>query len=206
MRRTLGRAVGILLLGAMLALCATLALADDRQPPPWQRGGDRTTFQRWEFNSGDPNPVPDDLVNPYGTVATTVAGQEWLQYYDNRVGVWRLGSIDVVIPNAPDHPDWTKLVWVQLTWGQVGLPSDVVQITVDGRLGQLIKSDVPAWNHTTWLFELPYNPQSETLHVSGDIYVDELVIDTQCVPEPSSLLALAGSVLGFAGIAWRRRR
>ncbi len=35
--------------------------------------------------------------------------------------------------------------------------------------------------------------------------VDTLVLTSRCVPEPSSLLALSG-LLGFAGIAWRRRR
>jgi len=36
--------------------------------------------------------------------------------------------------------------------------------------------------------------------------VDQLVIDTICVPEPSSLLALSGSLIGLAGFAIRRRR
>jgi len=198
--------VCVLLLGAVLAFCAALALADDSYPPPWQRGSDRTTYQRWEFMSADPNPVPDERLNQYGTPAATVVGHEWYQYYDNRVGVWTLsGSIDVDIPNAPDHPDWTKQVWVQLTWNTAG-PAPI-QITVDGIAGQIIEQSMPNWNHTTWLFTLPYNPVSEHLRIIGDIYVDELVIDTICaVPEPSSMLALAGSVFGLAGLAWKRRR
>ncbi len=140
---------------------------------------------------------------------TTIVGT-WYQTYENRSGVWTLGSIDVVIPNAPDHPDWTKKVWVQLTWANVGnpLPPDQIDIAVDGLRGQLIANeDLPAWEHSIWLFTLPYNPLQETLHISGDIYVDELVVDTKCmaVPEPSSLLALAGSLLGLAGFAWKRR-
>jgi hypothetical protein len=208
-REIVKRVVCVLLVGAvLLAFCATLALADDRNPPPWQRGSDRTTYQRWEFMSADPNPVPDERLNQYGTPATTVFGHEWYQYYDNRVGVWTLsGRIDVDIPNVPDHPDWTKLVWVQLTWAAVpAIPPDLIEITVDGYHGQIIESDVPTWNHTTWLFTLPYNPPWEHLSITGNIYVDELIVDTQCVPEPSSMLALASSVLGLAGLAWKRRR
>jgi hypothetical protein len=36
--------------------------------------------------------------------------------------------------------------------------------------------------------------------------VDDVVLKSQCVPEPSGLLAVAGSLIGGAGLAWRRRR
>lgn len=36
--------------------------------------------------------------------------------------------------------------------------------------------------------------------------IDDLVLTSRCVPEPSSMLALSGSLLGLAGFVLRRRR
>jgi len=58
---------------------------------------------------------------PYGVPQTTIVG-DWLQLFDNRVGVWSLpvatapGAIDIAIRNASDHPNWTKNIWIQITW------------------------------------------------------------------------------------------
>lgn len=35
--------------------------------------------------------------------------------------------------------------------------------------------------------------------------VDDIVVTSRCVPEPSSTMALGGSLLGLVGFAWRRR-
>lgn len=202
------RIVCVLLVSAVLAFCATLALADDILPPPWTRGGDRTTYQDWTFATNT-NPTGPDLgiANPYGVPTATIVGGTWSQYYDNHVGAWYLGTlgyIDAPIANAPDHPEWTKKMWIQLTW-QGATPV----VLVDGLTQQVYETDLlpdTNWYHSTWLCTLPYNPPMETLHITGNTYVGEVVVDTICVPEPSSLLALAGSVLGMAGLAWKRRR
>jgi len=198
-------------------LCLTLvvgtALADDIETPPWLRTSDRATFQRWEFSDNNPMPFPNEEDNRFGPPQLTVwplVGSAWMGEYDNRYGVWPLsGEIEVRIPNAKDHPEWTKRVQIQLTWeleGQI-LPL----VTVDDIDGQEIETDVIGgglpehpWFHTTWLVELPYNPVWELVSISGDIMVDELVIDTICVPEPGTMALLA--IGGVMALARRRRR
>jgi hypothetical protein len=192
----------------VLGIVAPMAWADDDNPPPWQRGGPRTTFERWEFDTANLNPLPDAMYNPYGTPSTTVTPLgSWLPIYDNRFGVWPLsGMIDIDIPNDPTNPDWQKNIWVQLTWDGEGIT--VPEVSANGVPAQWIESDprLPGgWFHSTYLVVLPYNPPMEHLHVAGDIRVDELVVDTICIPEPSTLVLLGAGAFGLVVFAWRKR-
>ena len=194
---------------------AVVAPAEDIVPPPWERFGPRTTYQAWEFSTPDQFPLPDQMDNPYDDpemVITPIPGGYWLPDYDGRIGVWPLsGTIDVYIPNAPDHPDWTKRLWVQLTWEELEVGSGIEPLVIvdDFFEGQLIETfpiGTGDWFHSTYLIELPYNPPVEWLFIGGDIMVDELVVDTQCIPEPTTLIiwSLLGGLAVTVG--WRRRR
>jgi hypothetical protein len=196
-----------------LAILAGSAWAEDTYPPPWQRSSDpnlRTTFQDWTFST-QTNPTPPDVSvsNPYGTPSATITGGTWTAVHDNHVGVWTLGVvangyIDVVVPNAPDHRDWVKEVWTQITWAPE--PEGTPTVLVDGHTGQLMETTplpgTTGWYHSTWFTTLPYNPESETIHISGTIDVGEIVVDTRCVPEPATLSML---VLGGLGVITRRK-
>lgn len=199
---------------AVVVAVSVPALADDKQPPPWTRGDDRTTFERWEFSDTNPAPLPDQLLNPYGVPQTTIVpkpGASWLPVYDNRIGVWPLsGYMDIVIPNVRDHLDWDKHLWVQLTWELEGSQLPIIGVqgpTGELVLGKFIEEDSfdgepgHPWFHTTWEIILPFNPPEEILHIAGDIMVDELVVDTICVPEPITL-----SLLALGGLALLKRR
>jgi len=183
--------------------------ADDLNPPPW-RGQDGSTYAKWEFSTPDPNPVPDQQYNPYGQSNMTVTpgpGMGWLPELDGRLGVWQLsGRIEVWIPNYP-LPRPVKYIWVQLTWQGQSPGRPTVSEVYTGRTGSLIheQSGSP-WLESTFLIDIKPNPQSEVISIEGPINVDELVIDTICIPEPSGLLALSGSLLGLAGALLKRRR
>jgi len=212
----------------VLAWLAVPAVADDVQPPPW-RGQWSTTSQIWEFltpNPGDPageglrpdGPAPGGQPPLPSTMlwVTPGPGMEWMPEdlvtpESQRVGIWPLsGAIEVVVDNH-EPPNELKWVWVQLTWRPQptgGIPE------ISGLQPSPIRAeDMPkvveevtlpcGWVETTYEWFLRPNPPDEWFTVGGMIDVDELVIDTWCIPEPSTLAMLLGmSLLVF----WRRRR
>jgi hypothetical protein len=198
----------VMICALVVGFLAGSVLADDILPPPWQRGSDRTTYQDWTFATNT-NPTGPDvgIINPYGVPTATVSGGAWAQYYDNHVGVWTLlnsdSFINVPIANAPDHLDWTKNLWIQLTWqpNSGGSPN----LLVDGRQTTLHETDLlpnTNWFHSTYTITLPYNPAMETVHLTGFVDLGEIVVDTQCIiPEPATL-----SLMALAGLALIRRR
>jgi hypothetical protein len=186
--------------------CLTLAVvfgcwvasvrADDIYQPPWLRGQPRTTFQEWTFATSA-NPLPAESVyNPYGTPMAAITGGSWQQFYDNHVGVWTLGSndhIDLGIPNSPYDPWRWKDVWIQVTWEPILGAQPVV--AVDGNAATwLLTAPVGngGWFQSVYEYVFPnYNPDFEVVSISGNIALGQVVIDTICVPEPSSLALLA---------------
>jgi len=200
---------------SLMLVSAPAVIADDLNPPPW-RGQPGSTMQQWEFNTPASPVAPDISVNPYGMASATPEPgelQSWQMQWGGREGVWPLsGTIEVIIPNRPEPNDY-KDIWVQITWAkQVSLSMPFVKDLGSGITGQLVQT-IPLeptglpwpqdqWYHSTYLIHLPFNPPIETVKIDGTIMVDQLVIDTICVPEPAcaGLLALAGLV------AIRRRK
>ena len=189
----------------LIGMLTGRALADDLNPPSW-RFEPGSTFQQWEFSTPDAAPPPDNWLNPYGMPTMQVLPilpyePEW----DGRQGVWPLsGQMIVTIPNNP-VPNPYKDIWLQLTWEEKD-PGEVpgVQELDSGTYASLIDS-IPVggnWYLSTYYMRLTPNPPSETIHIDGLILVDELVIDTICVPEPGTLSILALGCLAF----WLRRR
>jgi len=195
---------------------ASSAFADDLYPPEW-RGLSGTTFAEWDFNTSSVNPMPDQWYNPFGPPQTTVTPgflQNWWQSWGGRNGVWPLsGTIVTTIQNYRTVNPY-KDIWVQLTWAQQAV-NEYPVIRVGQIYGQLINNIYLGptgepygdgkWWHSTYTLRLYPNPTEETVIIEGAIMVDQLVIDTRCVPEPGSLVALSG-LLGAAGIALKRRR
>lgn len=196
------------LLLAALMVCATVgsAIADDLNPPSW-RGQPSTTFGEWEFSTSNPNPDPEPgYVYPYGMPTTQVSPglfQSWMSSWNGRDGVWPLsGQITATIPNSPVALD-EKDIWVQLTWAPQA-PSEfpAVSETRFGVPSTLIEQTALAngWYHSTYEIELKPNPDWERVLITGAINVDEMVIDTHCVPEPGTLALLA--VFGLISGGW----
>ncbi len=199
---------------AALIVCVTVgsAFADDLNPPSW-RGQPGTTFGEWEFSTSDPNPLPEPgYLYPYTMPSTDIEPglfQSWMDSWNGRQGVWPLsGQITVTIPNSPE-PLNEKNIWVQLTWAPQA--PDVFPAVSETRFGvpsSLVEeSALPdGWYHSTYEIQLEPNPDWETVLITGGINVDEMVIDTQCVPEPGTLVLLALCGLTFGGFAMFRRR
>ncbi len=166
----------------------------------------------------DWDPGPDGWISELNPIQ--------IQPYDPRMGVggsWvgtgivaLSGTLDIPIWNDPT-PREEKKVQIQLTWApQDGMPTPfpiigVTDIQPFGLDNSMITEPVEistillggGWTHSTYAFSIFPNPEYEVFRIGGDIYVDELVIDTYCVPEPASLSLL---VLGGLSLMTRRRR
>ena len=210
----------LILMGICLLAVAALAVpaaGEDLNPPPW-RGEWSTTTQVWEFLTPDPNPVPDPipgaqppLDGTYLTV-TPLAGASWLEYDQGREGVWPLsGEIFVHVENHLP-PNEVKMVWIQLTWRPQDLADPLGVPGLTGFNPDIAGDPLPmedmsfadGWIHTTAYFEIRPNPDWEEFIIFGNINVDELVIDTWCIPEPATMMLLGG--LAIPMLLRRRRR
>lgn len=210
-------------LSVVLILLVVLCLASDSfaldlNPPQW-RGQPDSTYAVWEFLTPDVNPVPDIEINPFGYSDMTVyPAHPWMQAWGGKFGVWPLsGAVGLGIPNNPVGNEF-KLIQIQLTWAaEYPVPTQpVVIVEATGVGGQAIPlqdirlidqsvitlepTNEPVggfWYHSTYLFEIRPNPVFENIYISGSLMVDELVIDTICIPEPATFALLGLGCLIF---------
>ena len=216
-----------LMLLAVLAMLSSAALAEDLQPPPW-RGEISTTSQYWEFSEMQTNPIQPDgspeggqpwlpstklWVTP-GPEMGWVSADEPFEYEPGKwvgYGVWELsGRIDVIVDNHDPKPENEKWIWVQVTWRPQDPGSGVEPVFLDlspepvnppRLIEEILLGDL--WRESTYAWELDWNPPDELFSIEGPINIDELVIDTWCVPEPATMSLL---VLGACLPLLRRRR
>lgn len=212
--------------GILLGLCVLLgsmAMADDLIPPNW-RGSEGSTFQQWLFNSNSTTSLPDAVVNMYGTPVATIApgdfAQGWISddalTYGARTGMWDLGegTMSLDIPNRPVALPY-KDIWVQVTYFVDLSAAPTISVEGGTRMGgqTLTLESVPDQGGTWFLdqsmWRITPNPNRETITITGDAsmgsVIDQVVVDTQCVPEPASMMSLLAGGLGLL-ISRRRRR
>ncbi|MCP4591502.1 MAG: PEP-CTERM sorting domain-containing protein [bacterium] len=207
MKRLTAAAVLLALFGPMTAS------ADYLNNPPWEGTPGLETYQGWEFTT-DLNPTTED--NPYGSVAMSsdYGTESWMDTYGGRDGIMAFPwdeYIYIDIPNA-NNANPRKEIWLQVTYFVFDdFPS--MEYAIEGSGGEttgfgggsiLAQPLGGGWYYEAIHWFIEPNPASETVTLSSawdDIYIDQLHIDTICIPEPASLALLA-----IGGLTVLRRR
>lgn len=218
---------------AVVALIVPPALAHDLIIPPWW-GQPGTVHAEWNTWAGFPaNMAPDSWSyvpyheddpplagTPYahGDPPTTrnhgVPPREWTLQLWNPIEFW--------LPNF-DKDNPKKDVWIQITYATpVNLQYFNFHVTPSNGLwfntigtpeGKIDHGDL-FYTEAYSFFFMP-NPSWETIEVQScsydpketgyPVYLDQVVIDTRCVPEPATLALVSIGLLGLAGFIRRKR-
>lgn len=213
---------GLLCVGVIFVVCASVFAMPtyiDGAPPLW-RGAVGSTVQGWEFGTNDKTPDADLLYNPYGTpeleVSPTRPGYQAL--WGGYEGVWHLsGVVNVVIPNNLDLNEY-KIVQVQIVWAsEDGTSVPCVDVFawldgVDGALEAAVIDYAPIvtqlgptgvagageyWYHSVYTFRVEPNPVIELVTIGSAVWIDGVVIDTICIPEPATVCLMGVAALAF---------
>ncbi len=208
------------LLAAGLAFSAGLrATADDLIPAPW-RDQPNTTFQEATFSQ--PWDVSwETVANPFGDPDIWMYGDiwQWDEEAEGRSGVvsWddSGNAFSMDIPNSQE-PNREKRIWVQVTYFRAG--PTIWEAYGMGAGGGSWGPGLPPLEGSVdhgdgWITEaremvLEPNPPGEFVgvHWEGVGMVDQVVVETICVPEPGTLaMVLGGLALLCAGTLRRRR-
>jgi hypothetical protein len=199
-------------IAGVIAVLAAPVLADDLFDPPWF-GAPTSTYQHWSFDQQWTNYnviAPEVYTNPYGTPnCDATSWEEWIPTWQGRDGVMRIDYYDSVYFDIPNHDlDWPdKFMYVQITWwtGGVSGAIDYVSPTPTEVTLQQSMDLGNGWQWDLWYIHIQPNPSWEWFSLYGGpygqpgVYVDQVVVDTICIPEPASLL------LAVAGLLLRRR-
>ena len=200
---------------------AVITLEDDLNAPVW-REGQGWTLQAWYWDSGRPDTMPVDAefdYNDYGTATAdiTVNGADaWMDAYRGEVGVFEVDSFDlsdliIEVPNV-QQPNDTKHVWVQMVyWAEDGHVPNLYVIPNGDYSAYQLMTEVSSqavgdqgYLHVTYSLDLQFNPEWEYVFIRpGDceMFVDSVIVETQCIPEPMSMV-----VLGLGSLLLRLRR
>ena len=155
----------------------------------------------------------------------------WHDTWEGRNNVWQYDEnsiVDFFVPNSP-NPDLTKEVWFQATYytidgGQISEDSwiypEPAESFFDVFFEQVSRDAIegePGWYRETWMGTIIPQPELEDFCIFFDggldefgfpiaatVYVDQVDIDTRCVPIPGAIWLLGSGLLGLVGI--RRRK
>jgi len=199
----------VLLVVLLLMLFQVTANAHDLFIPEW-RGFDGTTYQEWTFDTPSLIAEPETIINDYGTASAAITvgimGSGYLAdpVLGTQTGIWDIGGVDgqiiLDIDNQPLALDY-KEIWLQVTYYQAigGVPTiDVPGAQFVSSQTTLIEEDMMpgmGWYLDQSIWRIEPNPSHEQIILTGNpngSVVDQIVVDTYCVPEPASMVLLMG--------------
>ncbi len=198
---------------------AAVASADDFEPPPWDRTDPFALTAEWDFFTDDNPIVPDGgLTNVFGKGSGSAPGGTFAS---------------ILGPVPPDDPFWGGNAWSFPDGGVIHIEMDNVidlepikflWLQVTHSPGTVLGLDpLPTFNsgvpsvpvitpfdlsHTLITWDLIPNPDWEEFDLlvltPGDI--DQIVLDTISVPEPSTFVMCVVGLLSLGFVVWRRRK
>ena len=203
-----------------------VAQADDYWIPEW-RGEPGTTWAVWDnwiaypgsmsADATDSNPA--GVAAPYALADPTGAAlmDSWTDSLgENRWNVMHIIADDALMFHLDNYDrDWPeKHVWIQITYDSDQALPEAFNV-VAGYDGGTFPFHVPAnlvavteppgWVTAAYEFSFEPNPQWEEIFLKfegGSAYVDQVVIDTWCIPEPGTIVLLS---LGTVFLVRRRK-
>jgi hypothetical protein len=206
----------------MLAGVASATLATDRMPPEW-RGQANTTLQAWSFSTGD-NPavlaVETVNENPFGTPSAEVFVPDtgfpqftyWMPSNGNaHQGVWRIHGNDYLLLHLPNtqitDPSSYKEIWLQITYsaGSIDRKPQIQTLPTYASMEVIRSTTIDnLYYHDVFRIILRPNPTEEWIAIQPrdcTVYIDEVVVDTICIPEPATML-----LLGLGAVLLRKKK
>ncbi|MCD6303936.1 MAG: PEP-CTERM sorting domain-containing protein, partial [Planctomycetes bacterium] len=127
---------------------------------------------------------------------------------------WPTDVMQVDIPNRPQALPY-KDIQVQIEWTSVDQGARPQVYEYDSGAQATILAEWPLedtneqppygdkWMFTAYLVHIEPNPPYERVVIAGPAMIDEITIDTICIPEPATVGLLA---LGMLGLMLRRHR
>ncbi|MHC4335330.1 MAG: hypothetical protein ACYSUV_16505 [Planctomycetota bacterium] len=166
--------------------------AEDRILPPWGRGSEGTTYQRWEFGDSNLNPPPEqDVYNPLGTPVMLISDAAvHLGSYLDMSGVWSLECPDDIYITIQNYNEDApiKFIWIQVTYAAEEGAAPLV-LTNPEYYTMVVSDPVLFGEHWYVTYDLVIEPcpPSEVVVIQPAgcrTYIDEIVIDTICTCSP----------------------